>query len=86
MLLMLTTIWRFLLRFDIIPDIVTCPIINGTGAADCMDVGPANGETGALKPPKEISSVVAPSEKELFMKKVSFLLRVTKSTHSSITE
>jgi hypothetical protein len=46
---------------------VTCPIINGTGAADCMDVGPTNGETGALKPPKEISSVVAPSEKELFI-------------------
>jgi hypothetical protein len=32
-----------------------------------MDVGPTNGETGALKPPKEISSVVAPSEKELFI-------------------
>lgn len=50
-----------------------------------MDVGPKNGETGARKPPKEISSVVAPSEKELFMIKVYLFTKRNLSTHSSIT-
>lgn len=55
-LLLSTIICRFLLLLENTPDIVTVARLNGIGAADCVDVGAGKGETGALNPPRDMSS------------------------------